>query len=438
MKVIKYLSINQSKTTEDLRPMLREIVIELVDSEKKEKRNARLTSIMQEKISINKKKYSIKSIINKYTNFLDSYDPIDSERVYCFYHDIQEIVLCKNCQKVKVNYKSFTRGYSRYCSYTCSTLDVETQAKFKQTSLDNHGFEHPMKSPVIQEKTKQTNFKKTGFENPMQSSVTREKMRNTNMKQIGFEYPMQSPVIQEKTKQTNFKKTGFEYTFQSPETKEKSKKTSLKRYNTEHPMQSPVIQEKFKKTSLDNHGFEHPMKSPVIQEKQKQTVNQRNIEDPHRLEKIQEKTKQTNLKIYDVENTFQFEEFKEKAKQTNIKKIGFEYASQSPVIQEKIKRTSIDNHGFEHPMKSPAIQEKLSQSSRQNFYNSLSEKEWFKEYEPLFTLEEYKGVTNRYYTFKHRKCGHIFQGNIDNGQSPRCSKCYPPSTSKGEKEVAEF
>jgi len=61
---------------------------------------------------------------------------------------------------------------------------------------------------------------------------------------------------------------------------------------------------------------------------------------------------------------------------------------------------------------------------------------------PLFTKDEYKGVVGYTYKFKCNKCGHIFEGSLDCGESPICRICHPKQelepNHKIEHEIQNF
>ncbi len=55
--------------------------------------------------------------------------------------------------------------------------------------------------------------------------------------------------------------------------------------------------------------------------------------------------------------------------------------------------------------------------------------------EPLFTLEEFKGVIKKKYNFKCKKCSNIFEDNLDSGRVPRCYICFPHVVSHYENDI---
>lgn len=73
------------------------------------------------------------------------------ERLFCIENDIIEPVLCKNCQKNRVN---FMKGrYNDNCSRTCSNQiianDLEVKKKKEQTCIERYGGTNPMSDSNI-------------------------------------------------------------------------------------------------------------------------------------------------------------------------------------------------------------------------------------------------------------------------------------------------
>ena len=58
---------------------------------------------------------------------------------------------------------------------------------------------------------------------------------------------------------------------------------------------------------------------------------------------------------------------------------------------------------------------------------------------PNFSNLEYHGCFRKnFYEWTCSACGHIFSDHVDYGRIPRCIKCYPNTTSKGEQEIKDF
>lgn len=87
-------------------------------------------------------------------------NPTNSERMYCWYHNITEIQKCPHCGKPRKFHK-FTYGYFPTCgSKECRAKSVaygnkfnhnftEMQKKMRETYAKNHnGYTHNMQDPV--------------------------------------------------------------------------------------------------------------------------------------------------------------------------------------------------------------------------------------------------------------------------------------------------
>jgi G:T-mismatch repair DNA endonuclease (very short patch repair protein)/glutathione peroxidase-family protein len=210
---------------------------------------------------------------------------------------------------------------------------------------------------------------------------------------------------------------------------EKFKKTCMEKYGVENPSQNKIVQEKKKQTCLKNYGVEYPYLSKIILKKiKKGFLDKYGVENPYQAEEVKEKIKQTCLERYGVEYSLQSSEVRDKGKQTCMEKYGVEYSYQAEEVKEKIKQTCLERYGVENGAQSKDIQEKIRSSRYLNTYQKLFKSVRFtNEIEPLFTLEEYKGVKKEYYKFKCKKCGTQFGSYLQNGHIPRCFKCHPVS-----------
>jgi len=124
------IEFNENLTALEKYNMIR---TEIFDNIFKNSKNVQsmLSTIPTTSIYIDDKKIKLKSIIEFYTKFLDSYNPSISERFYYIYHDIQELVTCKYCKKVKPKFRSFNVGYRTFCSNECSVHSRQPISKNK-------------------------------------------------------------------------------------------------------------------------------------------------------------------------------------------------------------------------------------------------------------------------------------------------------------------
>ncbi len=211
--------------------------------------------------------------------------------------------LCQKCGK-RCKFKSFAKGYRKYCSPKCSNSSKEKIEKFKNTCLEHFGVENPAQNKKIQEKQKQTCFNNNGAYWPMQSEKCKENFKTSVYEKYDVEWPLQSKTIREKRRKTHLKNHGVEYPLQSKDIQEKTKKTHVLRYGKENPAQIEEVKEKIKNTNKERRGVEYPLQAKDVQEKTKNTnLSIYGVEYPTQSKLIKEKTKSTNLKKYDVEWT---------------------------------------------------------------------------------------------------------------------------------------
>ena len=238
--------------------------------------------------------------------------------------------------------------------------------------------------------------------------------------------------------------------YNSPDVKLKLKETNLKRYGVENPAKSKQSKEKMKETNLKKYGVECYSKTPEFVKKMKETNLERyGVEAPIQSKEIMQKITETNLKKYGTKSPSQCKEVKEKIKQTNFKRYGVEIPAQSKDIMQKIKETNLEKYGVESYSKTDEFQEKYKQTCIEkygvdNYSKSQQFKDNYKDVKLNSRVELLKGsdvevvdLKNDVFTYKCKKCGHIWQGSYTNFY-PICRKCYPISHSKFETEVADY
>lgn len=180
----------------------------------------------------------------------------DLEYLYCIENDINEKPMCQNCGLEKAQFKSYAKGYKKYCSLHCTLTSKEISDRKKETCL----------------------------------------------KTYGTEYSLQSELVKAKGKETTLKKYGVEYAINNKEIRAKQQETILKKYGTKHPFQSKQVKDKIKSTILDRYGVNNVSKNENIKSKKEKTFLQRFGETCNLKSKVcRDKMKETNLKIYGVE-----------------------------------------------------------------------------------------------------------------------------------------
>ena len=142
-------------------------------------------------------------------------------------------------------------------------------------------------------------------------------------------------------------------------------------------------------------------------------------------------------------------ETKEIREKTNLEKYGNVNIFASDYGKDKIEKTNLEKYGVSNYTKtenyknsvigtkrSKETREKTQLAHRKLFYNSLSTR--FPTCDPLFTIDEYKGVKG-YIQYKWfcKTCKNKFLSSCDNGCSPVCPTCKPMGT-KHELLVRDF
>ncbi len=228
-----------------------------------------------------------------------------------------------------------------------------------------------------------------------------------------------SHEINKKAQNSYFEKTGYSNISQDPHIKQKKKETTMRNYGCEHINYNVVIMKKREEKYFEKTGYYHPFQNPDVKNKIKQThLNQTGFENP----------------------SFNPIVVKKRADAYRIK-TGFDCSLQNPDIQNVIRQIWLQKYGVDNPAKSTDIQQKISQTQRSQFFSRLLNSERLKShYVPQFSINDYDGVKeNKKYFWKCLKCGTIFADDIDNGNLPRCTSCYPIiGTSSIECEISNF
>lgn len=158
------------------------------------------------------------------------------------------------------------------------------------------------------------------------------------------------------------------------------------------------------------------------------------------------KIKQTNIKKYGVEYGLQSSVVKSKKIDSLISKYGVDNVSKLDIIKDKKKKTCFKNHGVDYFLElqdvkerhvfkkygvkniqqSSVVREKTVKTRRSNFYDSLFSTDRLNNLAiPLFNKNEYiDGGLYKKYKFKCIKCNTDFMDCLEDGDLPRCPKCY--------------
>lgn len=117
--------------------------------------------------------------------------------------------ICKTCGK-PTKFDKMSKGYRRFCCYSCATKNNETQEKMKATNIQKYGVPNAFMADEVKEKMKQTCLERYGVEYASQSEDFQDRVNKTNLEKYNVKRPAQSTVIMEKMKQTCLERYGVD------------------------------------------------------------------------------------------------------------------------------------------------------------------------------------------------------------------------------------
>ena len=420
-----------------------------------------------------------------------------TERLYHVVYGLTSRPLCKNCKSKEVKYISFIEGYRIYCSKKCASSDPDTVWKVlskrsknqqkKKENLKNNQFLNEFESKSIKEQRvilkqlidrlikeyKEYKYLVQYFRKDLvmrkcleisteylDSKEPRISERVYHITHNLFEIPICSECNMSQIEYQNYK-VGYR-SFCSNE----CSKSYVKRRDsniTNYLSRKEIIKQLGKIEEKDIINLSRQISSSVEYKFLKESIIETTNYLPEdcklteRLYQIQNnltsrplckrcKTNYTNF-IRFTEGYFDFCSTRcsrnhpdtiQKLEQTWQENWGVVNPMKAKVVQEKIKQTWRENWGVDNPMKCSIPREKVSRTQLSNNYKYMSSPERIGEdYELVTPLEEYKSIKYNYLKFKHKKCNHVFEYCIANGQKPHCPKCYT-NMSLFEEEVREF
>ena len=178
-------------------------------------------------------------IINSVNNYITFETDIFSEKVYCYLYKIVTKPYCKNCNVNNVKFDTFSKGYHKYCSVKCSSNSIEKKGDIENTCMKKYGVKNIgeitrdranltmiekygmnySKTNEFKIKFKETSIEKYGVEHPFMSIEVKEIIKNTLIKRYGVENPLKSTYILNKILNTK-KEKGLIYKWTETELKD--------------------------------------------------------------------------------------------------------------------------------------------------------------------------------------------------------------------------
>ena len=217
---------------------------------------------------------------------------------------------------------------------------------------------------------------------------------------------------------------------ESHEKLQKQKQTCMKIYGKETPLLN--IECKKKSIITCREKFNNDMFAGSKLYKQK-------VLSPFNNEEVRIKSIETKKKRYgDDFGKVIFEKHKKDIQNNNIQKYGVPYVLMNKDKFNETKQTMQQKYNADNYFSSYDC---LRRKNKRSYKKILS---WHEFVKPLFTFDEYKGLS-QIYTWQCVNCGNIFKSKIyftglgENRQIPRCQICFPnQATSIAEKELADF
>lgn len=147
-------------------------------------------------------------LVNSINTFINFETDIFSEKVYCYLNQIDKKPICENCKINNVKFDTFSKGYHKYCSVKCSSNSIEKKANIENTCLEKYGVKNI--GEVTREKAVNTMIEKYGS-HISKTEQYKEKFKKTSIENYGVDHPFKSDIIQKLIKDTCYKRYGDSY-----------------------------------------------------------------------------------------------------------------------------------------------------------------------------------------------------------------------------------
>lgn len=93
--------------------------------------------------------------------------------------------ICKTCGK-PTKFDKMSKGYRRFCCYSCATKNNETQEKMKATNIQKYGVPNTFMADEVKEKMKQTCLERYGVDNYRKTAECANKINDTKRRNHTF------------------------------------------------------------------------------------------------------------------------------------------------------------------------------------------------------------------------------------------------------------
>ena len=93
--------------------------------------------------------------------------------------------ICGTCGK-PTKFDKMSKGYRRFCCYSCATKNNETQEKMKATNIQKYGVPNAFMADEVKEKMKQTCLERYGVDNYRKTAECVNRINDTKRKNHTF------------------------------------------------------------------------------------------------------------------------------------------------------------------------------------------------------------------------------------------------------------
>lgn len=130
------------------------------------------------------------------------------ENVYYYLYELKNVPICKYCNYSTVKFDTFLNGYHDYCSVKCSSNSTEKKNAIINTCLTKYGVKNI--GEITRNKANETMNERYGG-HISTTEQYKNKYKETSMINHGFEHPSKSDIIKYKIKNSLIERYGNDY-----------------------------------------------------------------------------------------------------------------------------------------------------------------------------------------------------------------------------------
>lgn len=188
--------------------------------------------------------------------------------------------ICPVCGK-ETEFKSYYRGYRKYCSLKCSKALDEYREKFSETKKKQ--YEDPILGEKIRKKYKETCLLRFGVDSYVKTEEYKNRIIETNLNKYGVECTLyldhvkeaRNRALEENKEEINEKRKAFWTNENIERVNENRKNSNLEKYGVESVSQLEWVVEKQRESTIETcrkkYGVDNVMQVREISEKMRET-----------------------------------------------------------------------------------------------------------------------------------------------------------------------